>query len=638
MPGEPEAFRALTGGSKETGRCRERGADPFPGSGILRFPLWKFRKIAVDFAGEYRILKEEGVPESPGNRRKGGHCVKNQKRSLKLGLLATIVICWIVPILIIVSLAGILISRSYRQNMRQEVEASAKNALWQAQIQLENAIGDSKAVSYDGVIRRAYRSYLTNGNRILLYRNTNDYLNQNFGRDKQYQAVSIHFWDKNADVNVYLLSSGITGYELLHQCQENTPRILEEMADADTDIRFLLMDGQMYMARNLLDNTFTPYASIVMMLNSDIFFRPLASINRIQDPRIGIDGVLFTLDDKGTLEAAEAPEDGSSIRYRAEVDGHSVSFSAGLAAYDLWRENPWLIWDVCAVALLVLPLLVVVISLFYRHVTGPMTTLVQANLRVQSGDRGYQITQDPPNAEFETLYGHFNDMSAELKNQFERAYLEQQATQKAQIKALQSQINPHFLNNTLEIINWEARLADNERVCAMIEALSTMLNAALDRDGRTLIPLKEELGYVDAYLYIIRQRQGDKFRVEKQIEPRMLEQMIPRLILQPIVENAVEHDISDHHGGKISLRARREEACMVLEVEHDGSMTEADRENIRVLLSSGTSAEKGRVGLVNVYRRLKLQYGEAGGLTIEEVRPGSILARIRFPCSDPGNP
>ena len=126
--------------------------------------------------------------------------------------------------------------------------------------------------------------------------------------------------------------------------------------------------------------------------------------------------------------------------------------------------------------------------------------------------------------------------------------------------------------------------------------------------------------------------------MEKQLEPLMLEMMIPRLILQPIVENAVEHDISDHHGGRISLRARREEACMVLEVEHDGSMTEADRENIRVLLSSGTSAEKGRVGLVNVYRRLKLQYGEAGGLTIEEVRPGSILARIRFPCSIPGNP
>ena len=87
------------------------------------------------------------------------------------------------------------------------------------------------------------------------------------------------------------------------------------------------------------------------------------------------------------------------------------------------------------------------------------------------------------------------------------------AAQRAQIKALQSQINPHFLNNTLEIINWEARIEGNDRVSAMIEALSTMLNAALDRDGRTQIPLKEELGYVEAYLYIIRERLGEGFHV-----------------------------------------------------------------------------------------------------------------------------
>lgn len=108
-----------------------------------------------------------------------------------------------------------------------------------------------------------------------------------------------------------------------------------------------------------------------------------------------------------------------------------------------------------------------------------MEVLIDANQRVQAGERGYVIPQEAPNTEFRQLYSHFNAMSTELKRQFERLYMEQQALQQAKIKALQSQINPHFLNNTLEIINWEARLADDERVCSMIEALSTMLDAAI---------------------------------------------------------------------------------------------------------------------------------------------------------------
>ncbi len=278
---------------------------------------------------------------------------------------------------------------------------------------------------------------------------------------------------------------------------------------------------------------------------------------------------------------------------------------------------------------MVLPLLLVIIALFHRHVTDPTETLSQANVQIQSGRRGYQIEKSAPNAEFERLYDNFNTTSVQLKQQFEQAYLEQQAAQRAQIKALQSQINPHFLNNTLEIINWEARLADDTRVCAMIEALSTMLTAVLDRDGRTQIPLSEELGYLDAYLYIIRERLGGNLQVTRDIPEEMAALLIPRLILQPIVENAVEHDITANRGGRLALRARQEGAEIILEVEHDGTMTQADRENIRRLASEGH--EKGRVGLRNVFRRLKLLYGEAGSLTIEEVSPGVILARLRFP-------
>lgn len=550
-----------------------------------------------------------------------------KKISLRSGLVSVILICWLMPIIIIVTLSGILLNKNYRKSIQQEIRVEAENALNQVRKNIEDAIWDSKAVSYDGIIRGAYRSYLQDGDSAQLYRSVSDYLNQNFSRESRYRAAFVRFWGDDAGASAYVLCRGTTGYDLLMQCQRRAPQIVEAMEDTDTDIRFLYLDDSLYMARNLLDNHFQPYATIAVLLDPEVVFQSLEVIGRVSSLNLSIDGCSVPLTNGDAV-----PGTGGEIRYTVDVDGHELAFLAYPEAYNIWMDTPWLRWAVAGVALMALPLLTVMIGLFYRHVTSPMEALSEANVQVQSGQRGYQIAQTAPNAEFEKLYANFNTMSAELKHQFEQSYLEQRATQKAQIKALQSQINPHFLNNTLEIISWEARIADNERVCAMIEALSTMLTAALDRDGRTQIPLSEELGYVEAYLYIIRERLGGALQVSQQIDPEMKEQLIPRLILQPIVENAVEHDITANRSGRLVLRAWQEAGETVLEVEHDGTMTDADRENIR-RLASAENPGKGRVGLRNVYRRLKLLYGEAGNLTIEEVTPGTILARLRFPQS-----
>ena len=225
-------------------------------------------------------------------------------------------------------------------------------------------------------------------------------------------------------------------------------------------------------------------------------------------------------------------------------------------------------------------------------------------------------------------------MSAELKNQFERSYQEQQALQQARIKALQSQINPHFLNNTLEVINWEARLSGDEKVSEMIEALSVMLNAALGRDGRSRIPLREELSYVDAYLYIISQRLGERLQISREVDETLLEAMVPRLSLQPLVENAVEHDLTQHHGGALDLRVYRNGGLIVLETEHDGTMRQEDLESIRSLMDSAVVDNEisGQVGLRNVKQRLELLYGPDGRLTVEQSTPDRIRAKVSFPA------
>jgi two-component system sensor histidine kinase YesM len=561
--------------------------------------------------------------------------VKKQPGSLRTKLLRIILLCWVLPIAIILTVAGILLRSNYERNLRGQLETDAGYVLRQEELLLNAVFESSKAVSYDGAVRSAYRDYLQHGDRTALYRGVSEYLSQTFSRDERFQAVFVSFWE-DLKIYPYIMSSGIRGYSIPRNYHRSVePLLLEEMAEADTAIRILVFDNELYVARNLLDSSFHPYATVVMLCDKSGLLDSFDSIR-------GAGGVMLLLDDlmldeTGTLQQA-APaetENGDVLCYDGELEGHRLQLRVKTVPFDILADIPELRIAVTAVVLLVLPLLLVMILLFRRQVTRPVETLLDATDRLQSGERGYQIADEAKNKEFERIYRHFNAMSTELQNQFERSYQEQQALQPARVKALQSQINPHFLNNTLEVINWEARIAGNDRVGAMIEALSTMLDAALDRDGRTQIPLRQELGYVDAYLYIIRERLGEGFRVHKEIDESLLERQVPRLILQPIVENAVEHDMTRNGGGELWLRVYRQERLLLLEVEHEGRMTEDDREKIAGQLRS-SSEISGSVGIQNVNQRLKLIYGDEGSLSLDETGRGTILARICFPLAEEG--
>ena len=559
--------------------------------------------------------------------------MKKQPGSLRTKLLRIILLCWVLPIAIILTVAGILLRSNYERNLRGQLETDAGYVLRQEELLLNAVFESSKAVSYDGAVRSAYRDYLQHGDRTALYRGVSEYLSQTFSRDERFQAVFVSFWE-DLKIYPYIMSSGIRGYSIPRNYHRSVePLLLEEMAEADTAIRILVFDTELYVARNLLDSSFHPYATVVMLCDKSGLLDSFDSIR-------GAGGVMLLLDDQmldetGTLRQTEPAEtqNGDVLCYDGELEGHRLQLQVKTVPFDILADIPELRIAVTAVVLLVLPLLLVMILLFRRQVTRPVETLLDATDRLQSGERGYQIADEAKNKEFERIYRHFNAMSTELQNQFERSYQEQQALQQARVKALQSQINPHFLNNTLEVINWEARLAGDDRVSTMIEALSVMLNAALGRDGRSRIPLKEELGYVDAYLYIISQRLGERLVINREIDETLLELPVPRLILQPLVENAVEHDLAQRHGGTLAVRVYRVGDEMVLESEHDGSLSAEDLESIRELLASSVvdTEISGQVGLRNVRQRLELLYGQAGRLNIEQSAPERILAQVRFP-------
>ena len=553
--------------------------------------------------------------------------------SLRTHLLSLVLLCWVLPILSVTLLAGYLLGRSYEQASRQELDSRAQNAVEQLAIRMDAVFDASKSVSYDGVVRNSYRLYQLDGDSAALYRTITDYLNTNFTRDERVLAVFLSFW--NDDIGPYAASRGDLGYSAQRVYREEVEAdLLNKVKDLDTGILLLEYGGELYVARNLVDSHFRPYASVVLLCDGSVLFQSVDAVQQISSARLILDGKLLYGED-GLLQPAENREVSSDHVYEKEVSGHTVCIEASLAPFHFWRDIPQIQTTALFVLLLVFPLLAVMLYLFRRQVTKPVEILVDASNHLQAGERGYKIETTADSREFYRLFEHFNEMSAELKNQFDRSVQEQQALQQAQVKALQLQINPHFLNNTLEIINWEARLANDTRASSMLEALSVMMNGTLGRDGRSRIPLREELTYVDAYLYIIRERLGERLTITREIDENMLDTQVPRLILQPIVENAVEHDLTPRRGGQLSIRAGQGNGFVILEVEHDGQMTAEDLATIDAVLSSPVedTGISGQIGLRNVRQRLTLLYGDQGTIRLTQPGEGRILARVSFPLS-----
>ncbi len=553
--------------------------------------------------------------------------------SLRTHLLSLVLLCWVLPILSVTLLAGYLLGRSYEQASRQELDSRAQNAVEQLAIRMDAVFDASKAVSYDGVVRNSYRLYQLDGDSAALYRTITDYLNTNFTRDERVLAVFLSFW--NDEIGPYAASRGDLGYSAQRIYREEVEAdLLEKVKDLDTGILLLEYGGELYVARNLVDSHFRPYASVVLLCDDSVLFQSVDAVRQVSSAELILDGKLLYGDDR-LLHMVKNREVSSDHVYEKEVSGHTVCIEASLAPFRFWRDIPQIQTTALFVLLLVFPLLAVMLYLFRRQVTKPVEILVDASNHLQAGERGYKIETTADSREFYRLFEHFNEMSAELKNQFDRSVQEQQALQQAQVKALQLQINPHFLNNTLEIINWEARLANDTRASSMLEALSVMMNGTLGRDGRSRIPLREELTYVDAYLYIIRERLGERLTITREIDENMLDTQVPRLILQPIVENAVEHDLTPLRGGQLSIRARQENGFVILEVEHDGHMTAEDLATIDAVLSSPVedTGISGQIGLRNVRQRLTLLYGDQGTIRLTQPEEGRILARVSFPLS-----
>ncbi|MCC3376729.1 sensor histidine kinase [Cohnella sp. REN36] len=277
---------------------------------------------------------------------------------------------------------------------------------------------------------------------------------------------------------------------------------------------------------------------------------------------------------------------------------------------------------------LLLGMSVLASSLLYRNVQIPIKNMIRGVQRMKRGDLSARIDYRSKN-EFAFLIQRFNEMAERIQQLVEVVYAEKISSREATLKQLQSQINPHFLYNSLFFMINSAKIEDHEAVVAMGENLAAYYRYTTRVENQS-VPLREELELVENYLTIQNMRM-QRLEYEIAVPESMLDEPIPRLILQPIVENAIIHGIECRlGGGRISIRGEQDERWNRLVVEDDGvGMSEEELGELRAKLREPMSEEIG-CGVWNVHHRLIYQFGETSGLIFERAPDGGLRVTLSW--------
>ena len=280
---------------------------------------------------------------------------------------------------------------------------------------------------------------------------------------------------------------------------------------------------------------------------------------------------------------------------------------------------------VCLIVVLV-PLAAAAVSVAVWKSTKPVQAMTDKIRLFGKGELDVQM--EPTGvAEYDEMAAVFNVMTGKIHSLIGQIAENQLLAAQLQIRYLQSQINPHFLFNVLTSISLEAKLDGSEELYQMTHALAQLLQGKIFRQDSIKIPLREELEIVRYYLYLQGRRFADwlRYRCECEDEP-LLDCLVPRLCVEPLVENAVVHGIEPKAApGEIRVLVRREGEALLIEVNDDG---------VGFRAGSESGKRHSHVGLHNIERLVANLYGEGYGLTIESAENRGTRVLLRLPVEE----
>lgn len=281
---------------------------------------------------------------------------------------------------------------------------------------------------------------------------------------------------------------------------------------------------------------------------------------------------------------------------------------------------------VLALSLLSLALSLVISEALARHITRPVSRLDKAIAKVKDEDLSIQV-KVKTNDELGRLTESFNQMVKDLKRYLEDRVQRQKDLNETTLRLYQTQLNPHFLYNTLDTIKWSAKIHQIPEIAVLAENLAVILRKSIS--SKPFIQLREELDTIESYIKIQKIRFAGRFLYETEV-PDMLEDcVIPKMILQPLVENAIIHGLDGCANGYICIYAAQKDGILRISVTDDGCGM--GQEMLDWMNSPNPAKRDGHLGLYNVIQILKLYYGEEYGIQAESDTSGTTVT-IRLPA------
>ncbi len=261
-----------------------------------------------------------------------------------------------------------------------------------------------------------------------------------------------------------------------------------------------------------------------------------------------------------------------------------------------------------------------------RYLSQPVHQLDEAMGEVERGRLDVRLETDRSD-ELGRLAGRFNHMAEEYLANLDRSVQRQRELNEARLRMMQAQLNPHFLYNTLDAVKWLGMAHQAPEVAGLATDLAAILRSSIS--GDEVVTLEEELELVDRYVNIQTIRFGDRFTCEVDVAERYQSCLVPKLALQPLVENAILHGVADREDGYIKIRAGEEEDMLLLYVSDNGCGIPP--EVLERLNSGPRQLPDGHLGLFNVDSILRLRYGEACGLSARSTPGEGSCVWLRMP-------
>ncbi|NIK79909.1 two-component system sensor histidine kinase YesM [Paenibacillus castaneae] len=396
----------------------------------------------------------------------------------------------------------------------------------------------------------------------------------------------------------------------------------------------------------------------------------------VRDVRLGKTGYLMVINDDG--ESIYAPRNSkvgsidmellgrqSSGTFSQTVDGRELQFIFQKSPFTNWTTVG--VFDVqdsvqgikdfnlyLVIFIFVVCTLGIAASYFLSHsISRPISQLSSFMRKVEDGNMHIRIPEQRVD-EVGMLGRSFNKMLSQMTLLIAQVWEEQQLKREAELRSLQAHIQPHFLYNTLDTIQWLARKDGAQEAAEVVEALSKLFRIGLSK-GHEMIPIHDEFEHIRSYLKIQKTRYKDKLNYSIQVDESCGDALVLKLILQPVVENAIYHGIKERRGpGMIAIRAGLNVDTVEIVIEDDGvGMPEERLASLRAVLASVPAAaaasageseasgleqtaaaaggQNASYGLRNVQERIRLSFGEPYGLEIESVQKRGTTVTIKHP-------